>query len=315
MSEPIDHHYLPVFYLKSWRGDDGKICRFNCPRGEAVFTKRVFPKATAYEEHLYSMRSPDGTRNADMEKGFMSRLDTDASRSLALLEKGLRDNEWQPKQRSAWSRFVLSQMLRTPSDIEQFKSCVKEEWSAAISNLQKAYEAERPDGAPESVDDYLASLDAYTEDRFALSIARQSMDHSGVGQLINNMHWRVLNFEGCGIPLLTSDRPVRMSLPLTASDSYILMPIGPTRLFAATRTVETMQRLKSQRRRQQAKNVNKITVQHAVRYVFGVDDKMKPFVQKHFAQRRHPSLMERLANMRGHSLVAQDAPFEDPDIA
>lgn len=309
MSDPVDHHYLAVFYLNRWAGEDGKVCRFSRPHGDKVVSKHVSARGTGYEEHLYSMRASDGPPIADMERDFMSRLDSEAARALDLLEQDLPESKWEQRLRSAWSRFLWAQSIRTPSEIAQLKLSVKEAWSAATPGLQEAYETERPEGAPESVDDWLATLDPHTEDRFALTIARQSMDHSGIGQIINNMRWKVLDFEGCGIPLLTSDRPVWMTTTLVEPDAFILMPIAPTRLFVATRETETMLRIAAQNRRQQAKNMNKTTVQHAVKFVFGVDDKMKVFVQKHFAARRHSTHMERLAAIRGHSVAAEGSPL------
>ncbi len=310
MCEPIDHHYLPIFYLSRWTGEDGRLCRFSRPYGERVVSKRVSPKGTAFEEHLYSMRTPDGPPSADMELRFMSRLDSEAAQALQMLEEGLPESKWERAPRSAWSRFVWSQQIRTPSEIEQLKSSVKEAWSGATPGLQEAYSRERPDDAPESVDEYLANLDPYTEDRFALAIARRSMDHSGIGQIINNMHWTVLNFEGCGIPLFTSDRPVWMTETLVEANAFILMPIGPTKLFVAAIDAETLARVSAKNRRQQAKELNKITVQHAVKFVFGADDGMKAFVEKHIAKRRHSTPMERLAAMRGFRVVADESPMK-----
>lgn len=310
MSNPIDHHYLAIFYLNRWTGEDGKVCRFSRPHGDTVVSKRTSPKGTAYEEHLYSMRTPDGPPIADMERKFMSRLDSEAAEALDLLEKGLPETKWERRLRSAWSRFIWAQSIRTPSEIAQLKSSVKEAWSAETPGLQEAYEAERPEGAPESVDEWLAALDSFSEDHFALTIARRSMDHPAIGQIINNMRWKVLDFDGCDIPLLTSDRPVRMTTTLAETDAFIMMPIGPNRLFVATRETQTMRRIAAQKRREQAKHLNKITVQHAVKYVFGVDEKMIGFVRKHFAVRRHATQMERLAAMHGHTIVSDNNPTE-----
>ena len=117
MSDPVDHHYLAVFYLNRWAGEDGKVCRFSRPHGDTVVSKRVSPRGTAYEEHLYSMWTPNGPPNADMEREFMSPLDSEAAEALDLLEKGLPETKWEPRLRSAWSRFVWAQSIRTPSEI------------------------------------------------------------------------------------------------------------------------------------------------------------------------------------------------------
>lgn len=308
MSDPKDHHYLAQFYLAKWVGPDGLVCRYSRPHGDRVVRKRVSPRGTGFEEHLYSMRTPEAPPDAGMEQTFMSRLDSEAATALEQLEDGLPDSKWDPRLRSAWSRFVWAQSIRTPGEIAQLKSSVKEAWSAAIPELQQRYAELRPEGAPESVEEYLANLDPYDEDRFALGVARKSMDHSRIGQVLNNMRWRVIDFASCGIPLLTSDRPVWMTATFVEPDAFLLMPIGPTRLFVAAPQVSTLTRIAAQDRRKHAKNLNKLTVQHAVKLVFGIDDRDLAFVQKHFASRRHATHMERLAALRGHRIVANDSP-------
>lgn len=308
MPDPTDHHYLPIFYLSRWLGSDDQVCRFSRPYGNKVVSKRVSPKGTAYEEHLYSIRREKGPPLPDMETDFMSKLDSEAAIALEHLEDGLPESEWDARFRSAWSRFIWSQSIRTPSEISQLKSSVKQAWSASIPDLQKRYAEMRSDDMPSSVHEYLASVDPYEEDRFALRIARTLMDHSKIGQVVNNMHWQVLNFEGCGIPLMTSDRPVWMTTTFSEADAFMMMPIGPNRLFVATRDVETRERLGAQKRKSQAKNVNKLMVQHALKYVFAVDDKMSDFVAKHFATKRHSTHMERLAKKHGHTIVSKYSP-------
>ena len=307
MNESVDHHYLPRFYLKRWALEDRKVCRFSRPHGDKVVSKRVSPRGTAYEEHLYSMRSSDGPI-ADMERDFFSHLDSEAAKAMDLLEQGLPETEWKRRPRSAWSRFIWAQSIRTPSEVAQLKSSVKGPWSNSIPEWQEVYEAMRHDGAPECMNDYLAELGPYEEDLIALTTLRRCINNRGIGQTINDMRWNVLDFKDCGIPLLTSDRPVWMT-PLAKPDAFILMPIGPTRLFVATRETETMLHIRSRNRRQQAKYVNKVTVQHAVNFVFGVDNKMESFVHKHFAARRRATYMERLAAKRGFSVIAKESPL------
>lgn len=210
MSDPIRHHYLAIFYLERWAGEGSLLCRFSRPYGDKIVSKRVSPRGTAYEEHLYSMHSASGLPVADMERDFMSRLDSEAAEALAQLEVSLPDSKWDNRLRSAWSRFVWAQSIRTPSEIAQLKSSVKEEWGKALPELQDRYAELRPDNAPEKVDDYYASCDPYIDDRFALSTASRLMDHPGIIETLNNMHWKVIDFAGCGIQLLTSDCPVWM---------------------------------------------------------------------------------------------------------
>jgi len=310
MSDPIRHHYLAIFYLNRWAGGDGLVCRFSRPFGEKVVFKRVSPKGTAFEEHLYSMHSASGLPVPDMERDFMARLDSEAADALTQLDVGLPDSKWDTRLRSAWSRFVWAQSIRTPSEIAQLKSSVKEEWCKARPELQERYSERRPSNAPENVDDYYASIDPYQEDRFALSIACQSMDHSGIIEILNNMHWKVIDFSECGIQLLTSDRPVWMTASLLEADAFIMMPIGPSRLFVAAREATTVQRILAHNRRQQAKEINKISAMHAVEFVFGADETARKLIEKHLATRRHATHMERLAAMRGLTILADNSPLK-----
>jgi hypothetical protein len=55
MSEPIDHHHQPIFYLKGWCRPDGKVIRYSRPNGREVKSSPITPKNTGYEPRLYSL--------------------------------------------------------------------------------------------------------------------------------------------------------------------------------------------------------------------------------------------------------------------
>jgi hypothetical protein len=87
-----------------------------------------------------------------------------------------------------------------------------------------------------------------------------------------------------------------------------MMAIGPYRLFAATIKPETRRRLQARRRSELVKAFNKITVQHAERFVYGQNDDMLPFIQKHMSTKHHSTWLERLVVHRGLEIVAVDSP-------
>jgi len=308
MNEPVDHHYIPIFYLSRWAGADGRVCRMSRPKGTEVKAKRIVPKGTAFEPRLYEMRGLPPERAQAMEKKFMAPLDAGAAEALKLLECGWPDQKWTSSPRSSWSRFLLTQMLRTPEDVAQLKSSARQDWGKALPELDKIYAARRSATDPLTVREYLQEQKLTHADEFAFSIARKLMNHSKICGLFNNMHWLVLDIPKDGISLLTSDRPVWMTATLTEDDASIIMPIGPRKLFTAVVKLATQNRLIAHRRRVLVKAVNKVVVQHAVKYVYGLTDDMLPFVQKHMATRRHSTLLERLAASRGHEIIAMDSP-------
>jgi hypothetical protein len=312
MNEPIDHHYNPVFSLSRWEGPDGRICRFSRPYGEKVKAKRIAPRGTAFEPRLYETRGLPPEQAQTMEKDFMAKLDNDAAKSLVLLEAGLEEKKWTSEARNGWSRFLVAQMLRAPRDIAQLKSSVGQEWDKETQRLREVYAESRSANDPATFDEYLKHQNPAHADEFAFRIARTLMAHTKICDLLNSMHWCVLNTtQGC-YPLLTSDHPVWMTATLKEDDDFLTMPIGPRRLFAATTKPETQRRFQVRRRDELVKDVNKITVQHAEKFVYGQTDDMLPFVQKHMSTKRHATWLERLAALRGHEIIAPDNPLIGP---
>lgn len=155
MGEPIDHHYVPVFYLSRWKASDGCICRFSRPYGNEVKPKRVVPKGTAFEPRLYETRGLPPDQAQTMEKHFMAKLDDDAAEALALLEAGLPEKEWTSAARNSWSCFLTAQMLRAPRDIAQLKSSVGQEWNRETQELRESYAARRSPTDPATLEEYM----------------------------------------------------------------------------------------------------------------------------------------------------------------
>lgn len=229
----------------------------------------------------------------------MQPLDSEAAGALVLLEREAVEQDWSDGQRSAWSRFILAQMLRAPEDITLLISLVRQTFEADEKIQEMAQGANVTD----------AEMRAYVEQRRdtqPYELARMLMDHEGIGARFNKMHWRVLDV-GSDIPLLTSDRPVWMTATISEDDALLWMPIGPRKLFTATVCLTTQRMLFAKSRREVAKNVNELVVRHAVNYVYGLSDSALVFVQKYFATRKHSSLLERLAAYRGLKTVAPDS--------
>lgn len=309
MEDPIHHHFLPVFYLSRWADEtDGRVTRLQRMPTGIVKAKRIVPKGTGFEPGLYEMSGrPPGEAQA-METQFMSPLDAGAADALALLETGLPDAQWTRGPRSAWSRFVLTQMLRAPEDIAQLKSSVKEDWSKVLPEIAEIYAARRAPGMPATVGEYLAGQDQGETDAWALKIARTLMNHPRVGQLLNNMHWRVLDVPAAAPLLVTSDRPVWTTITWTEPEAFISMPISPRKLFLAAPDPRTLTRLIANATPDRLAERNLLTIRLAVKNAYGADDSLLTVAQDHLATRRHSSLLEVLAAARGHRVVDPASP-------
>lgn len=231
-----------------------------------------------------------------------------AAEALALLQAGLPEQEWTSGRRSAWSRFLLTQMLRAPEDIAQLKSSVKEDWSKVVPEIAEIYAARRTADMAPTIADYLRGQSQAETDEWALEIARVLMNHPRIGQMLNDMHWRVFDIPDSAPLLVTSDRPVWTTITLTESGAFLSMPIGPRKLFFATPDPRTLVRLVASQTDERIAARNLLSIQLAVKNAYGVDDSLLAVAQEHLATKRHSSLLELMAAVRGHRVADPASP-------
>jgi hypothetical protein len=118
------HHYMPVFYRKRWAGADGRICEFSKPYENTLKPKRVHPAGTGYVSSLYEMKGLKDELKDQFEALFLSPVDSKAADALSIMEKDDSAHIWNSEERSAWTRFLLSLLMRMPEDIRDLKAYV-----------------------------------------------------------------------------------------------------------------------------------------------------------------------------------------------
>jgi Protein of unknown function (DUF4238) len=222
----------------------------------------------------------------------MQILDRRAAESLALFEEGLKTT-WTNEEASNWTRFILSLLQRTPEEIEQYKKSYSEFMLRLDARDEELYKAARWDGMPETLAEYVGQQRERTE-RGSLSLLRNLIEHPQLVQLINGMVWNTIETPNAEFEFLTSDRPVLMTPTLGEDNAYILLPIGPRRLFAATKDQATMKMLKNKSQTSFVKIINKQLVTHAVKYTYGSDASQLRFVQNNMSTVNFEPLFARL---------------------
>ena len=82
MNDPINHHYIPVFYLRQWCDAAGKVTRYYRPNVEVV-ASLITPENTGYEPHLYTLDGYPADQKQWIEKHYMGpAVDDPASKVL-----------------------------------------------------------------------------------------------------------------------------------------------------------------------------------------------------------------------------------------
>jgi hypothetical protein len=292
MNEPIIHHYLPIFYLSKWIGPNQKLCRFSKPNSKVIVDENVSPKSTGFEPHLYNF----GETSLEIE--YTQRIDNDAANVLTQIEqKGIACLS-DPSVRKAWSKYLTLQLLRVPLEVNQLKLSIKQEWHKSSQELQTKHGSNLFN---------VEQIDQAEKDLMA-EVAKDLFSHRGIVNLLQDMHWGVIQINPLSPSLLTSDKPIWHTATLAEENAFLHLPIGPRLLFLCCKDKETYQRIKSFEPNQMSKKLNRITVAHAEKFVFGGDSSLLPFVSEHFGTRRHSGLFELVAKKRGLSILSERSP-------
>lgn len=292
---PHKHHYVPQFYLAQWAtAADDRLCEYSRPYDE-VKPKRRHPAETGYIDRLYELKGLEGPVAQSLETRFFSPVDSVAADALQQMIRH-RTKSLLPRRRSGWAQFLHSMLLRMPEDLELFKqgwrqlmlSDYDEHWEQRYREIRKPTD-------PPTYQGYMAMMPPDQHDRTALNALAGMMASVNVGQRISDMLWQVLETDADDYPLLTSDRPIIRSNGLNADNGHIAMPIGPHRLFIAAKNRAVLNSIVSLGRRKLVRETNRLVTRHAVKFVYGVDDRQIDFVKKHFNAEPDPRLLESTA--------------------
>lgn len=288
---PTKHHYIPVFYLKRWAGSDGRLCQYMNPIPGKIAAVRRAPSATGFLHRVYEMRGFRPELAQQVETMFFQPVDSEANDALVLMEKYGNRAAWTEPLRSAWTRFILSLLVRLPEDVALFRQLYFDLFYKSDPTIEAEYQARRKQGEPETYLDFSAAMPLSVIEQHMFEMYFDLIDNANVGSHINKMTWRVFNFPEHCHPLLTSDRPVIRTNGLERPGTHIALPIGPRRLFVASIDPDVINELLSRKPSILAREVNKLTVESAARYVYGVDDQQLRFVSNRFGKTPVPRVM------------------------
>lgn len=279
----VVHHYIPEFLLRGWVGEDGRLERFTRPHGANVHVRRVYPSQVGFERRLYDFAPYDEAKFSGLEHEFFQHIDNLAAKAKEKLLFDL-NGEWSSELRSAWSRFLLSLVHRTPESIATYRQKLRNILNTFSPDTQQRWEEIRGAADPDLYLDYLA-LDPNYFDLTALRLLPQLIDNGNVGLFMNRMTWGVMRFTGCDRSLLISDYPLVISNGIDKPDGHIALALGPRELFVACHRRELFNFLTAQANRETVFNYNKCVVQRARRFVAACDRRHARFIDNRFGSK------------------------------
>ena len=273
---PRDHHYVPVFYLKQWAGEDSRICQYRKVYKKKIDVRRKYPSATGFQTDLYKIDGLPPEDEQAIEVQFMQFVDGDAALAL----QHFKNNAGQPlsiRLRSSWARFLLGFIFRNPEAVVQIKRHILAMWKEGIDALEEEYAKNRgPDDPPT-----LAARVHPAESHIGFAnFFKGLIDSEKLGGAIFDFTWQTITLSKAEYTLLTSDRPLHRPLGLGDDKAYVAVPIGPRTLFLAARDPKLATRVAASNHNVIVKMLNQTTVTQAREYVWGYSDAQKLFVQR-----------------------------------
>jgi hypothetical protein len=194
-NEGNKHHYLPVFYLKSWTGADGRLCEFSrpytlkpgrvMPAKVPVKPRRTHPDGTGYVRGLNTFRTLPTALADFLENRFLKRADDFASQALSRFLED--DVNLDVEIKSGWSRFILTLLHRTPEAMERHTNQIVEYYPRYMEELRHAVTT----GDADVVAASRAELSEERLERLKLQLLQMNMDSEFVGAALNRMQWAV----------------------------------------------------------------------------------------------------------------------------
>lgn len=275
MSQPRDHHFIPVFYLKQWTNADGKLIEYSRPHNNKFVAKPVGPRATGFQRDLYAFGDCPPALAQYLESIFLQRTDSLASLALAKLLSG--DAEpWTPELRSAWSRFTINFLVRHPHPFAEVRAVAHDRWLLADDITQQEYERLRRPEDPLQFEQWVLAQGNNLADRIRIRLIQAALDNEVAGARLNAMLWNVLDLSGSGLRLLTSDWPLYREID--RERILFALPISPTALFTSVSRAHIFDDLRRMRPDQLVRRINTSVVSCARLYVYSADRSQEQFV-------------------------------------
>ncbi|MGL9623281.1 DUF4238 domain-containing protein [Bradyrhizobium sp. U531] len=288
MPKEPNHHYIPQFYLQEWVDAETRQLVEFCRRYKGLVVARpTAPAGTGYVPGLYKDRDAPKGQEYVIEETLMSSIDNWASRALQQFKTmGSLPGSLESQEALGWCRFLYSLIVRNPDHLEVIRNKLRTMDRAEILEyVRDDYLRIRRPEDPESFGEYKEAFLKSPPDIDPIKVLPVLMRSKRVFRVIASFKWHTMTMNTPKYPLLTSDRPVIMTNGLVSDDAHIVMPIGPRRLFIATRNMQTFESMKQRNPNEFAKAINDRICLQARKFVYGLDKNQLRFVSNRLGKR------------------------------
>lgn len=283
----MDNHFIPRFYLSRW-AIDGELIEYRKRRNGKITGKPVAPKGTGYKPDLYKNTHKNDADAHIFEVGFLNKHDTLASDALKKLEAGTSPND---KEMCGWISFLMALQLRHPDDIAIMRPLYEKKWAEGMKPVR-----DKLAHFPKERTDLIHELTAPMMEEAMFRLLAKLMEHQDIGQMLLDFDHTVTDLNST-LPLVTSDRPVLMTPTFGEDNAYLILPIGPKKLYVCGKTKNTVERILNKKGKDLVKLVNDQVSRHASISVYSTQENLDGYVSKRLGTSNYDSYFTRLSRM------------------
>lgn len=278
-----EHHYIPYFLLKQWHGGtDRLLSRWSWLRG-ALHHQRCSAKGNAVATGLYSLRG--GSSPNVIEREFFQSVDANAAavhRRFVTWSHG----EYRAEGRIAWSTFLVSLMLRTPSKVAEIRRKGAEGFGEEAAKNPDEYTALASETDPASLTEWVRANAPTVFDDLGIATLPSIVTSEVLNPPILAAHWRIMKLRS-PISLVIGDCPL-VYVGAMSKSFLLALPLSPSHVFLAFNNPDTGKRIGTLTPLRLSKDLNKASVGNAQQYVYAGDETHRVLVEKHLRQ-PHPA--------------------------
>lgn len=267
--------------MARWADTRGTLIEFRRPRDELI-RKRRHPAQTGYIAELYTNETKTNPiERQALEMLFMQKVDDRAADALAHLEMfGTKPADL--ALRDAWSRFLMSLMHRSPERVRRLTEKLRDYEERILNpDIAQKYDALRGKDDPEDFKDWLATEGPLTPD-LRVRLLRMLIDNPRIGAALGAMHWIVYRLDGPRFGFLTGDQPILLSDGIAPPRGFVMLAVGPERLFIGAHDPKVIDAFTSQRPNALESAVNDACVRQSHHVIVADHDRHRAFIDRRF---------------------------------
>lgn len=287
------HHYIPKFYLKQWCNSSGLLCEFSRPH-TIVKPRMTSPDGTGYVRGLNTFETLPHEAANFLETQFFLLLKADNLAAAAMRELLQGNVALSQEMRNGWTRFIMTLLHRTPEGFARITERITKDLPVQIERFIRTNDdlLGLSHDAPALAE--LSSLigDERALENLLLRVLHSNMDSERVGNVLNQMHWTLLTINHSDFSLLTSHRPMTMTLPIGHPNARLFIPVSPNDIFVAANQPDVPREMNDIVPSRIVRWLNDRVARQSRKYVYAADDRQLRFVPKRLGQKARWSPLE-----------------------